>query len=304
MEKDFTIKPKSPLFPPFISERKLTALKNDYPILYEFSELFDNGITPESFIKDKAAKCEYGEAAFFDLLKHEIGLLKHEIEFIKDIIESEGGTYIEYGIPLTFEEIIKGDNHIAEDVFYNVYVLDIEKIVSAHFCRQSGKSATPEINPKEQTTKTKKAKLPTHLTCNLTPEELTALFYRLQNNEFLDYETKCSHFCFVFGKIPIPEEEQPFTKLVWVATNKKAKNRADKRCLLRLLQKLDIPEHEIKNRDLLNSLFIFPKGKELSSANYTEITDNTSERHLLQIKSEYESELQKIVPDSKKKLQP
>lgn len=173
--------------------------------------------------------------------------------------------------------------------------------INNNFCLLNGKSATPEINQKEQTTPTKNF---VSFTREFSSTEQKNLFNGLKDGGFIAENTNYYHFCAVFGNTPIPEEEQPFTKLVWVATNKKAKNRADKRCLLRLLQKLDIPEHEIKNRDLLNSLFIFPKGKELSSANYTEITDNTSERHLLQIKSEYESELQKIVPDSKKKLQP
>jgi hypothetical protein len=192
MEKDFTIKPEPPLFPPVISERKLTELKNDYPILYEFSELFDNGITPESFIKDKAAKCEYGEAAFFDLLKHEIGLLKHEIEFIKYIIESEGGTYIEYGTPLTFEEEIKGTNCTEADIFYNLYVLGIEKIVSEHFATTP---ATPTIS-----------KAPQRFTREFSSTEQKKLFNGLKDGGFIAENTNYYHFCAVFGNTPIPEK--------------------------------------------------------------------------------------------------
>mgnify|MGYP000890132846 FL=1 len=279
MEKDFTIKPEPPLFPPVISERKLTELKNDYPILYEFSELFDNGITPESFIKDKAAKCEYGEAAFFDLLKHEIGLLKHEIEFIKYIIESEGGTYIEYGTPLTFEEEIKGTNCTEADIFYNLYVLGIEKIVSEHFATTP---ATPTIS-----------KAPQRFTREFSSTEQKKLFNGLKDGGFIAENTNYYHFCAVFGNTPIPEKEKPFTRLVWAATNKKAKNKANKKSLLDLLKILEIPEPEIKNKPLINSLFTFQNAKPLSPQNYTLITD--TKKCLKEIKSEYHTELLNIV---------
>jgi len=247
MEKDDIIQPIPRLFPPYFHGGNLNAFKADYPLLFEFSELSENGITPENFIKGKAAKYENGEGAFFDLLKHEIGLLKHDIEFIKDIIKSEGGTYTEYGTPLTFEEAMKGNNYIEEDVFYNFYVLDIEKIVSAHFCQLNGKSATPEFIPKEQTTSTKKTISFVPLSRKFTTTEQEILFKELKDGGFIAKNTNYSHFCAVFGNTPIPENKQPFTQLEWIKKSDVTKEKSlCKRSLLDLLQILGIRETDIK----------------------------------------------------------
>ena len=119
------------------------------------------------------------------------------------------------------------------------------------------------------------------------------MFDGLKDGGFIAENTNYSHFCAVFGNTPLPEKEKPFTPLVWTATNKKAKNKANKRALLNLLQILEIPETEIKNKPLINSLFTFPNAKPLSPQNYTLITD--TKKCLKEIKSEYHTELLNIV---------
>lgn len=173
--------------------------------------------------------------------------------------------------------------------------------INNNFCLLNGKSATPEINQKEQTTPTKNF---VSFTREFSPIEQKKLFDGLIEGNFIPENTNYSHFCAVFGNTPISEKEKPFTPLVWTATNKKAGNRANKKSLLDLLKILKIPETEIKNRTLINSLFTFQDAKPLSPQNYTPITDTTPEKCLKKIQSEYHTELLNIVNNSKNNSQP
>lgn len=169
-------------------------------------------------------------------------------------------------------------------------------------CYKVIQSYYPEFIPKKQTAKIKPELK--SFTRKFSPKEQKKLFDGLRKFKFIPKKTNYSHFCAVFGNTPIPEKEKPFTPLVWAATNKKAKDRANKISLLDLLKILEISETEIKNRNLINSLFTFPNANPLSPQNYTPITDTTTKRRLLQIKSEYHTELLNIVNNSKNNSQP
>lgn len=158
----------------------------------------------------------------------------------------------------------------------------------------------PEFIPKKQTAKIKPELK--SLTRKFSSTEQKKLFDDLRKFKFIPENTNYSHFCAVFGNTPIPEKEKPFTPLVWTATNKKAGNSANKISLLDLLKILEIPEPEIKNRPLINSLFTFPNAKPLSPQNYTLITD--TKKCLKEIQSEYHTELLNIVNNSKNNSQP
>ena len=149
----------------------------------------------------------------------------------------------------------------------------------------------PKFIPKKQTAKIKPELK--SFTRKFSPTEQEKLFNGLREGNFIPKNTNYSHFCAVFGNTPIPENEKPFAPLVWAATNKKTITRANKKSLLDLLQILEIPETEIKNRTLINSLFTFPNAKPLSPQNYTLITD--TKKCLKEIKSEYHTELLNIV---------
>ena len=162
-------------------------------------------------------------------------------------------------------------------------------------CYKVIQSYYPEFIPKKQTKIKPELK---SFTLKFSPIEQKKLFDELRKFKFIPQNTNYSDFCAVFGNTPLPEKEKPFTPLVWTAINKKAKDRANKKALLDLLQILEIPETEIKNRKLINSLFTFPNANPLSPQNYTYITD--AKKRLLQIKSEYHTELINIVNNSKK----
>jgi len=162
-------------------------------------------------------------------------------------------------------------------------------------CYKVIQSYYPEFIPKKQTKIKPELK---SFTLKFSPIEQKKLFDELRKFKFIPQNTNYSDFCAVFGNTPLPEKEKPFTPLVWTATNKKAGNSANKISLLDLLKILEIPEPEIKNRTLINSLFTFQNAKPLSPQNYTEITD--AKKCLKQIQSEYHTELINIVNNSKK----
>lgn len=159
-------------------------------------------------------------------------------------------------------------------------------------CYKVIQSYYPEFIPKKQTKIKPELK---SFTLKFSSTEQKKLFNGLKDGGFIAENTNYYHFCAVFGNSPIPEKYKPFTPLVWAATNKKAKDSANKKSLLDLLKILEIPEPEIKNRTLINSLFRFSNTKPLLPQNYTYITDTTTEKRLLQIKSEYHTELLNIV---------
>jgi len=87
--------------------------------------------------------------------------------------------------------------------------------------------------------------------------------------------------------------------LKWTATNKTTKGKnPNKKSLLDLLCLLDCHDDVIKNRNLLNTLFIFPNGKPLTPQNYTDVTGNKG-NIIRPIISEYHTELENIVKKSK-----
>lgn len=169
-------------------------------------------------------------------------------------------------------------------------------------CYKVIQSYYPKFIPKKQTAKIKPELK--SFTRKFSQTEQTKLFDDLRKFKFIPENTNYSHFCAVFGNTPISEKEKPFTPLFWTATNKKANNRANKISLLDLLKILEIPEPEIKNRTLINSLFTFPNAKPLSPQNYTDITDTTPKKCLKKIQSEYHTELLNIVNNSKNNSQP
>jgi hypothetical protein len=56
---------------------------------------------------------------------------------------------------------------------------------------------------------------PAHFTRFFTTGEQRKLFDGLVNGGFLPQKTIYSHFCYVFGAIPIPDNEKPFEPLIW-----------------------------------------------------------------------------------------
>ena len=95
-------------------------------------------------------------------------------------------------------------------------------------------------------------------------------------------------------------EDAKVKPLKWTATNKKTKGKVpNKAALLDLLCLLELPDDVIKNRTLLNSLFIFPNKILLSAQNYTDYTDTNTGNITRPIKSEYHAELENIVKESK-----
>jgi hypothetical protein len=74
-----------------------------------------------------------------------------------------------------------------------------------------------------------------HFTRQFTDTEQRKLFDGLVNGGFLPPKTIYSHFCYVFGATPIPDNEKPFERLQWnktkqllreLLTNDKIKNEA------------------------------------------------------------------------------
>ena len=116
--------------------------------------------------------------------------------------------------------------------------------INNNFCLLNGKSATPEINQKEQTTPTKNF---VSLTRKFLPTEQTKLFDDLRKFKFIPENTNFDHFCAVFGNTTIPEKEKPFTRLEWIKKSDVTKGKSlCKRSLLDLLQILGIRETDIK----------------------------------------------------------
>jgi len=119
--------------------------------------------------------------------------------------------------------------------------------INNNFCLLNGKSATPEINQKEQTTSTKKTISFVPLSRKFTTTEQENLFKELKDGGFIPENTNFHYFYAVFGNTPIPENAKPFEKLKWTKTNDVTKNKTlCKRSLLDLLQILEIRETEIK----------------------------------------------------------
>ncbi|MDR3350216.1 MAG: hypothetical protein LBN98_01035 [Prevotellaceae bacterium] len=56
---------------------------------------------------------------------------------------------------------------------------------------------------------------PLYFTRSFTTDEQKKLFDGLVNGGFLPKETICSHFYYVFGGTPIPDNEKPFKPLIW-----------------------------------------------------------------------------------------
>ena len=141
---------------------------------------------------------------------------------------------------------------------------------------------------------------PQHFTRSFTNEEQQNLFNGLIKGGFIPKNTNVSHFHFVFGSTAIPDNEIPFKPLEWIKTNSTTKGvTPNKKSLLDLLVLLEIPEIEIKNKKLINTLFKIPKGAKFKANNYTDITDHNG--NLKRFESEYHNELVSIVSKSKEK---
>lgn len=165
-------------------------------------------------------------------------------------------------------------------------------------------TSAPETTNREEQNKNNKV-IQKHLTpTNLTEKELQNLFNRLKSGGFLLQTTLFSHFCYVFGGTSIPEHETPFIPLQWTAINKKTKGKRienpDKVSVLDFLDILGYSDDVIKNRLLLNTLFIFSNGNSLSPQNYTDIT---TKKGILKrpLGKEYHDELIDIVNNSREK---
>jgi hypothetical protein len=93
-------------------------------------------------------------------------------------------------------------------------------------------------------------------------------------------------------------EAQP---LKWIKSNSTTHGQIpNKKSLLDLLCLLKVPDDTIKDRKLLNSLFIFQNDKPLAAQNYTDLTDNKGQIKR-PIVSEYHNELEQIINKSKEK---
>jgi hypothetical protein len=162
------------------------------------------------------------------------------------------------------------------------------RYVDTQAAQYTGQSDTPPLSQKGQ-------EQPPHFTRQFTPDEQKKLFDGLTNGGFLPKETIYSHFRYVFGGTAIPDNEKPFEPLQWIKTNSKTKGiYPSKISLLDLLCLLEVPDNEIKNRDLLNTFFVFTNSKKLTSQNYTYLTDKKGNLKKT-IVSEYHNDLSNIV---------
>jgi hypothetical protein len=137
-----------------------------------------------------------------------------------------------------------------------------------------------------------------NFTRSFAPDEQKQLFDGLTSGGFLSKETNFHHFCFVFGSTDIPSNEAPFEPLQWVKPNKTTHGKnTNKKSLLELIVLLEIPEIEIKDKQLINSVFKIPNGTKFKANNYTDITDKNG--NLIRFESEYHTELVEIIRKSK-----
>jgi hypothetical protein len=147
--------------------------------------------------------------------------------------------------------------------------------------------------------------VPCRFSRSFSETEQKVLFDGLTNGGFLPKDTNYSHFCHAFGSTDIPDNEKPFKPLKWIQTNKKTNPNPNKKALINLLYLLGLPDNEIKNRPLLNRIFVFPNGIPLGAANYTELTTTGKNGKKGDLKkpvvSEYNAELSKIVSEISKK---
>ena len=156
-------------------------------------------------------------------------------------------------------------------------------------------------NETENNTAEKSTKPPQPFTCTFISDEQSLLFAGLSNGGFLPQTTIYSHFCHVFGGTAIPDNEKPFEPLQWVKTNKLTHGKSlNKKSLLDLLCILGVPDKEIQNKPLLNSVFAFPNGTKLHAKHYTDVTDK-GKNLKKPIVSQYHDELSNIVSKSKEK---
>jgi hypothetical protein len=142
---------------------------------------------------------------------------------------------------------------------------------------------------------------PPHFTRYFTSDEQKMIFEGLKKAGFLPKDTNYNHFKFVFGGTAIPDNEKPFEPLKWIKTNSKTKGiNPNKISLLDFLNLLGIPENEIKDKPLINSVFEIPNGEKFKANNYTDIIDRNNGNLITPIISEYHNELVEIVNQSKK----
>jgi hypothetical protein len=92
-------------------------------------------------------------------------------------------------------------------------------------------------------------------------------------------------------------EDKEAKPLKWTKTNSLTHGKTlNKKSLLDLLCLLKYPDSVIKDRKLLNSVFIFPNDQKLKPQNYTGITDSSKERNIIRpIISEYHTELENVI---------
>lgn len=126
---------------------------------------------------------------------------------------------------------------------------------------------------------------PVYFEIKLTLEKQEKLYNELKAKSYICPTTKLSYFCYVFGNSPIPDEDKPFIPIKWIKTNSTTNGTAlNKRALLDLLELLGVPNKQIRDKKLLNSLFTNHSGK-FTTANYVNTTKNYHSEHHDELKS-------------------
>jgi len=131
---------------------------------------------------------------------------------------------------------------------------------------------------------------PLHITCLLTPIQLKQLYTGLTSCEFFPTDTTGLDyiaFCYIFGGNGNAKDFKP---LEWIKTGSTTHGKIiNKLSLLNLLELLNVPNIQIRDKKLLNKLFIKPDGTSIkfTGSNYTNTQKNFN--------SEYHNQLQQIV---------
>lgn len=150
-----------------------------------------------------------------------------------------------------------------------------------------------EIEKERQTDKpTSQPKQATFTSSNIkTIDKGKTIYEALKKEGFISTETPCNDFLFRFGLDINPDTENP---IQWIKTNSTTKGKnPNKKSLLELLVLLGVPETDVKNKNLLNTIFQFSNNKPITAGNFTYITSKAG--NLKTFKSEYSDLLNTIV---------
>jgi len=235
-------------------------------------------------------KIVYKDICKWEKTLHNKETLPYNVEYIKKML-------IDLSYKQAYNEavtILKSNQNFRKDYIERMQILNFHienPIVSAII--DGYNDAVFENDTNDDITATPP---PPNFTRVFSETEQKHLFDGLIDGDFLHKETDFSDFCRVFRTKDYKDDGKQLKRLKWIKTSSRSKFITIKD-LVRMLVLMGIPETEIKNRSLLNSIFETPNG--IKANHYTDLTDKN--RNLKQFKSEYHTELYNIVSKSKEK---